>query len=76
MNTKNFLGELKRRDVYKVAVAYAIVAWLLIQAASILLPTFDAPACVMKGFVALLALGCDLPMHPAVGGQWGSLRRR
>ena len=57
MNTKNFFGELKRRDVYKVAVAYAIVAWLLIQAASILLPTFDAPACVMKGFVALLALG-------------------
>jgi hypothetical protein len=57
MKTANFLTELKRRDVYKVAVAYAVVAWLLIQAASILLPTFDAPACMMKGFVALLALG-------------------
>ena len=57
MKTGNFLTELKRRDVYKVAVAYAVVAWLLVQAASILLPTFDAPACMMKGFVALLALG-------------------
>ena len=39
----NFFGELKRRNVYKVAVAYAVVAWLLIQAASILFPTFEAP---------------------------------
>src|SRR5437870_12298318 len=57
MNPKNFLGELKRRNVYKVAVAYAVVAWLLIQAASILLPTFEAPAWVMKVVVMLLALG-------------------
>jgi hypothetical protein len=57
MKTGTFLTELKRRDVYKVAVAYVVVSWLLIQAASILLPTFDAPACLMKGFVALLALG-------------------
>ncbi len=34
----NFFTELKRRNVYKVAVAYAVVAWLLIQAASIFLP--------------------------------------
>src|SRR5215471_11508753 len=53
----NFFAELKRRNVYKVAVAYAVVAWLLIQAASILFPTFDAPAWAMKVFVALLVLG-------------------
>src|SRR5207248_3492647 len=35
----NFFTELKRRNVYKVAITYAVVAWLLIQAASILLPT-------------------------------------
>src|SRR6266481_8265590 len=57
MNPKSFLGELKRRNVYKVAVAYAVVAWLLIQAASILFPTFEAPAWVMKVFVSLLVLG-------------------
>src|ERR1700694_2413902 len=49
--------ELKRRNVYKVAITYAVVAWLLIQAASILLPTFEAPAWVMKAFVVFLAFG-------------------
>ena len=53
----NFFSELKRRNVYKVAVAYAVVAWLLIQAASILFPTFDAPSWAMKVLVALLVLG-------------------
>ncbi len=56
MNSGNFFSELKRRNVYKVAVAYAVVSWLLIQAASILFPTFDAPSWVMKAFVALLVL--------------------
>ncbi len=39
VNTGNFFAELKRRNVYKVAVAYAVMAWLLIQAGSILFPT-------------------------------------
>ena len=52
----SFLSELKRRNVYKVAVAYVVVAWLLIQAASILFPTFDAPSWAMKVLVALLVL--------------------
>src|SRR5881275_2399303 len=54
---KEFFAELKRRNVYKVAVAYAVVAWLLIQAASILFPTFDAPSWAMKVIVLLLVLG-------------------
>src|SRR5262250_1535732 len=57
MGNHNFFAELKRRNVYKVAVAYAVVAWLLIQAASILFPTFDAPGWAMKVLVALLVLG-------------------
>jgi TolB-like protein/Tfp pilus assembly protein PilF len=59
MNDKppSFFAELKRRNVYKVAVAYGVVAWLLIQAASILFPTFEAPAWVMKVFVAVIVLG-------------------
>src|SRR6476620_1978674 len=57
MNPGSFFAELKRRNVYKVAVAYAVVAWLLIQAASILFPTFDAPAWTMKVFVIVLILG-------------------
>ena len=57
MNLGNFFGELKRRNVYKVAITYAVVAWLLVQAASILLPTFEAPTWVMKAFVVFPALG-------------------
>src|SRR2546423_54811 len=60
MSNRNFFSELKRRNVYKVAITYAVVAWLLVQAASILLPTFEAPAWVMKAFVVLLALGFAL----------------
>src|SRR3954466_13259191 len=59
---RNFFAELKRRNVYKVAVAYAVVAWLLIQAASILLPTFEAPSWVMKVFVVLVTLGFPIAL--------------
>ena len=62
MNPKNFFGELKRRNVYKVAVAYAVVSWLLVQAASILFPTFEAPPWVMKVFVAVLVLGFPIAL--------------
>jgi len=54
---KNFFSELKRRNVYKVAVAYAVVAWLLIQAASIFFPAFDAPPWVMKIFIIVIIFG-------------------
>src|SRR5262245_2233012 len=57
VKVSNFFAELKRRNVYRVAVAYAVASWLLIQAASIFLPTFDAPPSMMKGVVVLLALG-------------------
>jgi TolB-like protein len=53
----NFFAELKRRNVYKVAVAYTVSAWLVIQAASILFPTFDVPAVGMKLLVFILAAG-------------------
>src|SRR3954453_4850551 len=62
MASHNFFAELKRRNVYKVAVAYAVVAWLLIQAASILFPTYEAPAWVMKAFVAVVALGFPIAL--------------
>ena len=56
-NKPSFLAELKRRHVDKVALLYAVVAWLLIEVASVLLPTFDAPAWVMTAIVVFLALG-------------------
>jgi len=53
----SFFAELKRRNVYKVAVAYAVVSWLLIQAASIFFPAFDAPPWVMKIFIIVIIFG-------------------
>src|SRR6266496_2857445 len=57
VSDRNFFAELKRRNVYKVAVAYAVVAWLLIQAASIFFPAFDAPPWVMKIFIMVIIFG-------------------
>src|SRR5437868_620647 len=57
MSERNFFAELKRRNVYKVAIAYAVVSWLLIQAASIFLPAFDAPPWVMKIFIIVIIFG-------------------
>jgi serine/threonine-protein kinase len=48
--------------VYKVAVAYAVVAWLVIQAASIFLPAFDAPPWVMKIFIIVIVLGSPVAL--------------
>src|SRR5438874_13164245 len=62
VNPKRFFGELKRRNVYKVAIAYAVVAWLLIQAGSILFPTFEAPGWVMKVFVTVVAAGFPIAL--------------
>jgi len=50
-------GELKQRNVVKVAVSYAIVGWLLIEICSILLPTFEAPEWVLKVIILLFGLG-------------------
>ena len=62
VNPKNFFAELRRRHVYKVAVIYAVVSWLLLQLASILFPTFEAPAWTMKVFVAVIALGFPIAL--------------
>jgi TolB-like protein/Tfp pilus assembly protein PilF len=53
----SFFAELKRRNVYKVAVAYAVVGWLVMQVAATILPTFHAPEWVLQTLVVLVALG-------------------
>ncbi len=56
----SLLGEIKRRKVFQVAVAYAIVGWLLIEVASVLLPTFQAPEWVMRAFSFAVIAGFPL----------------
>src|SRR5438045_9406200 len=62
MNLKKFFAELKRRNVYKVAVAYAVVAWLTIQAASIFLPAFNAPQWAMQVVILILLIGFPIAL--------------
>jgi len=62
MKSRKFFAELKRRNVYKVAVAYAVITWLLIQAGSVLFPTFEAPGWVMKVFVTVIAAGFPIAL--------------
>ena len=57
MKIDNLFAELKRRNVYKVAVAYAVVAWLTIQAASIFLPAFNAPQWAIKILIVVTIPG-------------------
>src|SRR5205814_1785551 len=54
---RNFFGELRRRNVYKVAIAYAVVAWLLMQAASQIFPFFEIPNWAVRLVVLLLIMG-------------------
>src|SRR5439155_5884645 len=58
----NFFAELKRRNVYKVAIAYAVVAWLLIQAASIFLPAFNAPQWAMQIVILIVVVGFPIAL--------------
>jgi TolB-like protein/Tfp pilus assembly protein PilF len=62
MKIDNFFAELKRRNVYKVAVAYAVVSWLVVQAASLLFVTFEAPPWAMKIFIVAVALGFPIAL--------------
>lgn len=62
MHSKNFFAELKRRNVYRVAVAYAIIAWLLIQVATQIFPFFAIPNWVVRLVVLLIALGFPIAL--------------
>src|SRR5260370_36762504 len=57
VNAKNFFAELKRRNVYKVAIAYGVVAWLLMHVASQIFPFFEIPNWAVRLVWLMLVLG-------------------
>jgi TolB-like protein/Flp pilus assembly protein TadD len=57
VKNSNLFAELKRRNVYKVAVAYAIVAWLLVQVATQVFPFLEIPNWVVRLVIALVVIG-------------------
>jgi TolB-like protein len=62
VNPTRFLTELKRRNVYKVAIAYAVIAWLLMQIASQIFPFFEIPNWAVRLVVLLLILGFPIAL--------------
>ena len=58
----NFFSELKRRNVYKVAVAYAVVGWLLVQVATQVFPFFEIPNWAVRLVVLLLIIGFPIAL--------------
>jgi TolB-like protein len=58
----SFLAEIKRRKVFQVAAVYVVVAWLLIQVADVVLPTFEAPTWVLKVVIFLTILGFPITL--------------
>ena len=62
MNLSSFFAELKRRNVYKVAVAYAIVGWLLVQVATQVFPFLEIPNWVVRLVIMLVAVGFPIAL--------------
>ncbi|MBT8235265.1 MAG: hypothetical protein KJO04_03655 [Bacteroidia bacterium] len=60
MAFKKYISELKRRNVFKAAVAYIVFAWLLLQVGSTILPILNAPEYYMKILLILLPVGLPL----------------
>src|SRR5438094_1691749 len=62
MNPKGFFGELKRRNVYKVAVAYAVVGWVIAKIATQIFPFLEIPNWVVRLIIMLIAIGFPIAL--------------
>jgi hypothetical protein len=62
VNSKNFFAELKRRNVYKVAIAYAVIAWLLMQIATQVFPFLEIPNWAIRLVIMLIVIGFPIAL--------------
>jgi len=62
MNFGNFFAELKRRNVYKVAIAYFVAGWALAQGIAQVFPVFDVPNWIVRLIVFLLVIGFPIAL--------------
>src|SRR5436305_5755396 len=62
MNFANFFAELKRRNVYKVAVAYAVVGWLIAQISTQIFPFLEIPNGAIRLIIVLIAIGFPIAL--------------
>src|SRR5437763_15312710 len=62
MKSGNFFSELKRRNVYKVAVAYVVVGWLVMQVAATIVPALHLPDAITSAVVVVTLLGFPIAL--------------
>jgi TolB-like protein/tetratricopeptide (TPR) repeat protein len=62
MSEGNFFAELKRRNVYKVAVAYAVIGWVIAQIATQIFPFLEIPNWVVRLVIVLIAIGFPIAL--------------
>src|SRR3954471_9010275 len=62
MKSQNFFSELKRRNVYKVAVAYAVVGWLVMQVSATIVPALHMPDGITTAVVVLVLIGFPIAL--------------
>src|SRR5215471_6720917 len=62
MNLSSFFSELKRRNVYKVAITYAVVGWLLTQIATQVFPFFEIPNWAVRLVIILIVIGFPIAL--------------
>jgi hypothetical protein len=62
VNPRNFFAQLKRRNVYKVAIAYAVVAWLLMQVATQVFPFLEIPNWAIRLVIMLIVIGFPIAL--------------
>ena len=67
MNARNFFAELKRRNVYKVAVAYAVVGWVIAQIATQIFPFFEITNWAVRLVVLAIVIGISDRARNRVG---------
>ena len=70
MNASKFLSELKRRHVYRAAVAYTMTSWLIIQVATQVFPFFEIPNWVVRLIILLLVGGFPIAVVVAWAYEW------
>jgi TolB-like protein/Tfp pilus assembly protein PilF len=62
LKSANFFAELKRRNVYKVAVAYVVIGWALSQGIAQVFPVFDVPNWLIRLIVLLIIIGLPIAL--------------
>ena len=62
MNSRNFFAELKRRNVYKVAIAYIVAGWAFSQGIAQVFPVFDVPNWLIRSVVLLIIIGLPIAL--------------